>query len=83
MSTQRTDEVEGLDDLIRDVLEMPDLVVHDKLGLGVIEEWDSFNQVNLMIAIESQYGVEFEPEEMGNLRTVEAIRCALRHRLPD
>ena len=72
-----TGAADGLDELIRDVLYSPGLVINDGLGFGVVEEWDSFNHVNLMIAIEGQYGVEFDPEEIGGLRTVGEIRAAL------
>lgn len=78
MSTARVEGTEdGLAELVRDVLDTPELVVDDDLGFGVVEEWDSFNHVNLMIAIETHFGVEFDPEEIGSLRTVGAIRAAL------
>lgn len=74
---------DGLTALIRDVLDSPDLVVDDDLGFGVVEEWDSFNHVNLMIAIETEFGVEWGPEEIGGLRTVGAIRAALAEKSGD
>jgi acyl carrier protein len=38
-----------------------------------IEEWDSFAQLNLIVAIEDEYGVEFDPTELGEVLSLGAI----------
>ena len=35
-----------------------------------IEQWDSVQHLNLVLALEQHFGVEFEPEEMEAIRTV-------------
>ena len=49
----------------------------DDLGPGDIEGWDSLNHVNLIIAIESEFGVEFATAVIPTLITVGAIRAHL------
>lgn len=52
-----------------------------KLEMGSHESWDSFSQVNLMIAIESEFEVEFESDEIAELTSWEAIVMALSTKL--
>ena len=39
--------------------------------------WDSLGQVNLIMALEQEFGVYIEVEEFGNLNTVPAILAFL------
>jgi len=51
------------------------------LKKGDIECWDSFGHINLMLGIESEFGVEFDSDEIGTLVTVGQIIEALQRRL--
>lgn len=42
-----------------------------------IPEWDSVNHINLILALEAEFGVEFDPGEIAELASVEAIRARL------
>ena len=42
-----------------------------------IESWDSLNHLNLVMALESEYGISLSPEEALDLRNVGAIRAIL------
>lgn len=44
-------------------------VVHD-LEIRTLENWDSFNHINLMIAVENTYSVVIMPEEMESIHIV-------------
>jgi acyl carrier protein len=39
-----------------------------------IAEWDSVGHLNLVLAIEAEFGVQFSPDEMAELTSVGAIR---------
>ena len=39
-----------------------------------IDGWDSANHVNLMLALEAEFGVAFEADEIAELTTVGTIR---------
>ena len=38
------------------------------------EEWDSMNQLNLVVELESEFGISFEPDEMAELVDCESIK---------
>lgn len=42
-----------------------------------IPEWDSVNHINLILALEAEFGVEFDPGEIAELGSVTAIRARL------
>ncbi len=52
-------------------------VVRDDDGMHSIPGWDSVGQLNLIMAFESEFSVEFEIADIENLTTVGAIRRTL------
>ena len=38
-----------------------------------IETWDSVRHLNLVLALEAKYGIEFGPEEMDRMKTLGEI----------
>ena len=46
----------------------------DSDGIGNIPGWDSAGHLNLIMAIEAEYGVQFDIEEMDSLTNVAALR---------
>ena len=42
-----------------------------------IDGWDSANHVNLILALEAEFGVQFETDEISELTSVGAIRQRL------
>lgn len=43
--------------------------------------WDSMNHLNLIIALESEFEVSFEPEEMAVMKSYEIISAVLKEKL--
>lgn len=43
--------------------------------------WDSLRHINLVIAIENEFGVTFDLSEIAELTTVEAIGDALKRKI--
>lgn len=56
---------------------VPAASVTDQSGAHSIEAWDSMNHIHLIVALEAEFGVSFEPEQAIELTTVEAIAQAL------
>lgn len=52
------------------------------IGDGTSQEncaaWDSLHHLNLIIELEVEFDVSFEPEEIAAMKSVEAIEKALR-----
>jgi acyl carrier protein len=70
-----------LRDVFVTAFEDPDFEMEPAVKMGDIDEWDSFNHINLMLGIESEFGVEFDSDEIGTLLSVGQIFEALERRL--
>ena len=46
-----------------------------------VEAWDSVQHLNLVLALEGKYGVQFEPEEMERMKSLGAIAALLGAKL--
>lgn len=38
-----------------------------------IKTWDSLTQINLIVALEDAFDIEFSPEEIANMNSIKAI----------
>jgi acyl carrier protein len=45
-----------------------------------IESWDSVHHLNLVLALEEEYGFEFSPEEMDQAKTVGSLALVVSAR---
>jgi len=63
------------------VIDNPTIVFDKSLKLGATDGWDSFAQINLIIAIESSFDVEFDSDEISELVSVEKISNSLADKL--
>lgn len=55
---------------IKSILDQPDLVITMRTTAEDVEGWDSFNHVNIIVAIESEFGIKFNAAEVEELRAV-------------
>ena len=58
----------------------PDLVLDASSTMETTDGWDSFAHINLVLALEDAFGVEFDTEEIPELREMPRIVEALRSR---
>lgn len=75
MSSQQVPQ--SLRDILTDVLEVSPDEVTPELGVGTIESWDSFRHLQAILAIEGEYGVQFDPQRIAELTTVSQIQAEL------
>ncbi len=45
------------------------------------EQWDSMNHLNLIVELEMDFGVSFEPEEIAQMRSFEEVVRVLKNKL--
>ena len=45
---------------------------------ATLENWDSVQQLNLILALEEQFGVRFEPEDMEKMQSIGQVAAAVR-----
>jgi acyl carrier protein len=62
--------VEKLTAIFQDVLEDSNLALTKTLSAKDVGSWDSFNHINLVISIETEFAIRFTTEEIGNLQNV-------------
>jgi len=55
------------------VLDQPHLAITMRTTADEVEGWDSFNHVNIVVAIENEFGINFNTAEMEELREVGEI----------
>ena len=56
--------------LFRDLFDDDTLVLIPELTAAEVPEWDSFNHINLIVAVETQFRVKFQTAELESLQTV-------------
>jgi acyl carrier protein len=56
----------------------PALITQDASS-ATIAEWDSVRHLQLMLALEEEFNVQFDADELVSLRTVEKIEQRLRN----
>ena len=62
--------IQKLTEVFRTVFEDDDLVLTPELSAKDVENWDSFNHINLVIDIESTFEVNFTTEEIGSMNNI-------------
>ena len=56
--------------VFRDIFDLPDLEISNSYTENSIKGWDSLTHVRLIIALEEEFEIEFEPEKIMELRSV-------------
>lgn len=59
-----------LQQIFREVLDAPDLVLSDEMTARNVPGWDSLAHVGLMFSIESEFGITFSDSELSGLADV-------------
>jgi citrate synthase len=67
-----------LEEVIAGTLRISPTKVTDSLAFNAIPEWDSLAHMDLMLALESAYGVSIDEDRMIELLSVDAIRRFLK-----
>jgi acyl carrier protein len=75
MSSQQVPS--SLREILADILEISPEEVTPDLGVGTIDNWDSFRHLQAILAIEGEYGVQFDPQRIADLTTVALIQTEL------
>ncbi len=57
-------------DIFRDVLDQPNLVLTRESSTYTVEDWDSFAHLNIILAIENRFKIKFALGELQDLKNV-------------
>lgn len=70
----------SLREIVADTLEIAPEEVTPELSGETVETWDSFRHLQLILALEGEYGVQFDPQQIPSLTTVASIVKALEQK---
>lgn len=61
---------EVLNEIFRDVFDDEDIVVDAETNSDTIEDWDSLEHINLVVAIEKAFDLKFSMDEVTGMKDV-------------
>jgi len=66
----RNDALTRLTSIFRDVFDDDSLVIGENTTAADIEDWDSLEHINLVGAVESEFGLKFKMREVSGMKNV-------------
>jgi len=67
---QREEVFIGLNEIFQDVFDDETIEVDEKTTADDIEDWDSLEHINLVVAIEKQFSMKFTMGEVTSMKNV-------------
>lgn len=68
----REEVFNSVQDILRDIFDEDDLVISDATTAMDIEDWDSLNHINIVSAMEKEFGIRFALGELQGLKDIGA-----------
>lgn len=68
------DITEKLTDVFREVFDDESIILSEEMTADDVDAWDSMSHVNLMLAIEIAFGIEFKQSEIQNFANVGELK---------
>jgi acyl carrier protein len=67
---QELEIYQKLNKIFHDVFDDDSIVLTPELDASQVPEWDSFNHINLMVAVEQAFKIKFHTAELESMRNV-------------
>jgi acyl carrier protein len=67
----------SLRELLADIFEVAPEQITPTLSMGTAENWDSFRHLQAILALEGEYGVQFDPQRIPELTSVALLQAEL------
>jgi acyl carrier protein len=61
---------ERLNEVFRDVFDDDSICVNENTTSADIEDWDSIEHINLIAAVENEFGIRFKMREVSGMKNV-------------
>lgn len=78
----REEVYEKLNEVFQNVFDDDTIEVNDATTANDIEDWDSFEHINLVIAVEKCFGIKFTVGEANEMKNVGEMVDILLSRIP-
>lgn len=72
---------EKITELLATILQVDKGQISEQSNVDNLKNWDSVNHMHLVVALEEEFGVEFQDDEAVQLISYELIRSYLREKL--
>ena len=66
----RAEIFEKLNEIFQEVFDDEEITVKEETTSADIEEWDSLEHINLVVAIEKAFGIKFTMNEVSTMKNV-------------
>lgn len=73
----------ALTEIFHDVFLRDDLTLHALLSADDVEDWDSFKQIEIIVAVEEKFHVKMYTQELDQLRNVGDLVRVIASKLAD
>jgi acyl carrier protein len=78
---QQEEIYERLTPIFHDIFDDDNLVVTPDLTAASVPEWDSFNHINLIVAVEASLKIKFQTAELESMATVGQLVALIERKL--
>jgi acyl carrier protein len=72
-----------LTEIFRTLFNDSTLVLRDAMTAADVSGWDSFNHINLVLQVESDFGLRFSTEEIATLKNVGEFKVLIARKLAE
>ena len=63
-----------LKQIVADILNIDSNLINNNTSPTNLNEWDSLNQIKIMLAIEEQYDIEFDEDDLSKFTDFKSIK---------
>jgi len=73
--------VEVIKEILADVLELSKDQIDETITMENVDTWDSLRHMEIMLAIEGKFGIQFEPDELVDMTTYSDIKMLVNDKI--
>ncbi|MDD3413736.1 MAG: acyl carrier protein [Lachnospiraceae bacterium] len=77
----REEIFEEVQTIFRNVFDDEELIISDGTNSEDVEDWDSLEHINLVVAMEKKFNLKFDIKEVGTLKNVGEMVDLIERRL--
>lgn len=67
---QRTEIIEKLTPIFREVFSEPNLVLRDEITASDVDKWDSLSHMLMITEVEKSFGIRFKLKDLNKMKQV-------------
>lgn len=75
--------LEKIRQIAADIFQVPTNDIAADSSPKTIASWDSIQQLNLVLAIEQEFGIQFQPEELDKIHSIGDVVSLLEAKIPN